>query len=695
MGLRDEHGVPILKPWTIATNEKLLIKAFKNKQCPGKSIHPKHQPVAGKYTKKTEEYTDEMVRIIHKAWKISCIRHQHLKKWLDTPSMPVFVGDDKTKHRFKIPVTEPVFNALVVRSVGRKEMLNTPDAMKAMDVEWNKLVRQIVWEMDSVMEYDEVVARAKKLGIKIHFGDVFGICGLKGSELPKEDPGRKWKGRFVFRGSCVKDEMNNNAIFDELSSSPATLEASKAVDAYGLIPGNSSSQCDAEQAYVQSKLGGTETWVRIPKERWPPEWKKFRRPVVKLRLALYGHPDAGGYWEAHCKEKLVAGGFTPVPDWNSMYWHKALKLLLMVYVGDFKMSGPAANLEKGWKIIRESIKTDEPQAPGKCLGCDHIIREMQINNKVVRQITYDMRPFLRQCVEAYLKAANKEPESLKHAATPFLDEDRLPEPQENERGVLQPIASSILMKVLYAARMARFDLLKAVAGLAKKVTKWDLNCDRKLHRLICYIQSSLDLVLKGHIGDCAEDLSLSLYSDADFAGDKETSKSTTGIFLAVTGPNTFFPLNGVSKKQTCVSHSTPEAEIVAANAAIRLEGLPALQLWDVIFRRKVQVTLLEDNQATMQILKSGKNPTLRHIARTHRVNLAWISEVFRHNDQVSIRYCVTSEQAADIMTKGFINPDKWNRAVSLIGMALYKDTKHLYGTNVPSLPSKQNNTIKS
>ena len=75
------------------------------------------------------------------------------------------------------------------------------------------------------------------------------------------------------------------------------LEASKAVDAYCLIEGHTSSQCDAEQACVQSRLGGTETWVRIPKDRWPAEWVgKFRKPVVLLKLALYGHPGAGGYW---------------------------------------------------------------------------------------------------------------------------------------------------------------------------------------------------------------------------------------------------------------------------------------------------------------------------------------------------------------------------------------------------------------
>ena len=137
--------------------------------------------------------------------------------------------------------------------------------------------------MNAVREQDEVAAQARSNNNTIHFGDIFGTCGAKGSELQEGDPAKKWKVRFVFRGSDVEDEYNQTAIFNGLSSSPATLEASKAVDAYGLIDGHTSSQCDAEQAYVQSRLGGTEAWVRIPMDRWPAEWAgKFRKPVVLL-----------------------------------------------------------------------------------------------------------------------------------------------------------------------------------------------------------------------------------------------------------------------------------------------------------------------------------------------------------------------------------------------------------------------------
>ena len=166
------------------------------------------------------------------------------------------------------------------------------------------------------------------------------------------------------------------------------------------------------------------------------------------------------------------------------------------------------------------------------------------------------------------------------------------------------------MKILYGTRLARFDILRLIAVLASKITKWDSVCDRMLHRLVCYINSSLGYKLKGHIGDSSKDLTWTLFSDADFAGCLDTVKSTPGVLIALTGPNSFFPLNAISKKQSCVSHSAPEAEIVAADLAIRTEGLPAFQLWDMVLERPTKLVLQEDNQATTQIQKTQKNPTL-------------------------------------------------------------------------------------
>ena len=36
------------------------------------------------------------------------------------------------------------------------------------------------------------------------------------------------------------------------------------------------------------------------------------------------------------------------------------------------------------------------------------------------------------------------------------------------------------------------------------------------------------------------------------------------------------------KKQTSVSHSSTESEIISLDAGLRLDGIPALDLWDLI-----------------------------------------------------------------------------------------------------------------
>ncbi|CAE7637278.1 unnamed protein product, partial [Symbiodinium sp. KB8] len=75
--------------------------------------------------------------------------------------------------------------------------------------------------------YEGGSAKEEQKNKKVHVGKIFEICVEKGSELPEGDPLRKFKGRTVFQGNNVKDENNDTALFSELGSSPATMEAGK------------------------------------------------------------------------------------------------------------------------------------------------------------------------------------------------------------------------------------------------------------------------------------------------------------------------------------------------------------------------------------------------------------------------------------------------------------------------------------
>ena len=124
-----------------------------------------------------------------------------------------------------------------------------------------------------------------------------------------------------------------------------------------------------------------------------------------------------------------------------------------------------------------------------------------------------------------------------------------------------------------------------------------------------------------------------------------------------------------------MSHSSTEAEVISLDAALRMEGLPSLLLWeliievygdhsrdtlvsagkkqqqprprlrqpqDLLFRQYGDVDyvpctlpmssglgrciIFEDNDAVIKQCIKGRSPAMRHVARTHRVDLDWLWE---------------------------------------------------------------------
>ena len=145
---------------------------------------------------------------------------------------------------------------------------------------------------------------------------------------------------------------------------------------------------------------------------------------------------------------------------------------------------------------------------------------------------------------------------LEKMAKKALDEDSVSsstKPPGPENGKMGKHAACILMKCLYAARMARFDLLRAITHLACLITRWSSECDRKLYRLMCYIHSSLHIRMVGWVGDDSSHLQPHLFADADFAGCSATQRSTSSLHMCIRGPNTCFPISGQSKRQSCQS----------------------------------------------------------------------------------------------------------------------------------------------
>ena len=643
------------------------------------------------------------------------------KEKIVAPSMPCINTGGSDEHRNKIVEQQLPFPAAVSRPVSRKEMLENPEALKKMRDEWSGLTEQGTFEFGTaknplIFEYDAIRHEGKQNNEEIHFGRVHGIMVEKHWQLPKEDPRRKFKGRAVLLGNKVTNQNIEAAFFQDLGNSPATFEAARWADLYGLLPNNSVMLADAVRAYIQADLKGPRFFVELPPEAWP-SWvnlQNYRRPVVRLRKALYGHPDSGTMWEQHCDKAVKEVGFVAVgPEWPSTYYHKEMELLLVVYVDDLKMAGPESKMKLGWQKLRSKLDLEPETELGLYLGCQLVRGQTKLKDGTkVSTITYDMESFLEQSVQKYLEIVGKDV-SLKSVPTPSLPEDAKDHParapcgegpvsqctwcgtvhpiteptksklvptsnsaqaqvDEVPKGELAPHAASVLMKLLYAARIARFDLLRSINMLARNVTKWSKQDDVRLHHLMCYVQSTKGKKLIGWVGNNIKELSVGIYADADYAGCGQSLRSTSGSHMMAFGSHTRFPLAGGSKRQGCVSHSTPEAEIVAADYALRTHAVPVISLWKTLVGSDPKIIFHDDNQGMIAIIRSGQNPTMRHLERTHGISIQWMHEIFQ-NDLIYLVYEVTSKMCAHIHTKAFKDHMTWRRACMLINILSYDD----------------------
>ena len=68
----------------------------------------------------------------------------------------------------------------------------------------------------------------------------------------------------------------------------------------------------------------------------------------------------------------------------------------------------------------------------------------------------------------------------------------------------------------------------------------------------------------------------------------------------------------------------------------------------------------------MKVVETGRNPTMKHLGRAHRIPVAWLHERFStHSDPVDMKYCESSYMAADIYTKAFTDGESWYHACAL------------------------------
>ena len=593
---------------------------------------------------------------------------------LDIPS-PRPLLQDPGPHR-EFHAEPPVFSC-VTRVLRRNDKeWHCEAATAALDKECLQLMNGVVFDLEPV-EFDDIFAQFPEALI----ADVMIILGIKFAEM---DPSLwKFKARSVMRGDKVKDLDGQSVFFSDTATTPSNMETFRSVAVFGEIEGEAASTADALQAFTQIILqpsDGPPTFLRLVDPFWVkhlPIIKKFKNPYFRQRRVLYGDQRASLLWERFLATSLRQCGWTPLPigqTFGKVYdgdkpvvlpepfdLDKTIeivqeipksKLRILVfssYVDDMAMGGRGQKHE--WKLLSKYVEFEEPTAFSRILGTMFETLSHPSDADLVL-IRMSMTRYAADACEKY--AATPGSLKLRPCEVPLVEPsvEILQSSAMQEPGIMAPHAASLLMTLLYLARMVRMDLSFAIGYLARDVTRWSKVHDALLHKVFCYLYSHSELVLQFEISKSDKDtICLVPYADSDFAGDPATCRSTSGNLCLLQGSKTKASIHWSSKRQSSVSHSSTEAECVSAEKVMREVAIPWQGFWSFALGRHILARLQEDNQAAIKVLMNGYSLALRHLTKTHRVNISWLAERFAQCDRYVIDNVPTELQFADGLTK--------------------------------------------
>jgi transposase InsO family protein len=192
--------------------------------------------------------------------------------------------------------------------------------------------------------------------------------------------------------------------------------------------------------------------------------------------------------------------------------------------------------------------------------------------------------------------------------------------------------------LLYIANCTRPDIAQAV-GVLSKYMKAPTNVHLQSAKgVLKYLANTKDYgITFGYTKD-----GIIGYCDADYAGDLDTRRSTTGYVFTLYGG----AICWTSKRQATVAVSTTEAEYIAAAMAVR-EALWLRQLLADLGHGMKTIIIRADNQSAIKLLK---NPVSSMRSKHIDVVYHFARERVARKD-IEFQYTNTNDMLADMMTK--------------------------------------------
>ena len=400
-------------------------------------------------------------------------------------------------------------------------------------------------------------------------------------------------------------------------------------------------QFDVKTAFLHGDLEET-IYMQLPEG-----FEVSNNKVCKLNKSLYGLKQAPRAWNTKFNHFLSSFNLRQSKVDKCLYYTDDRSMLLAIYVDD----GIAAAKNK--KLLDKLTSYLKEFLELTTMECNSYLGFQVRRDRKNRTIDLSQSHYVDKILDKY-KMSN-----CNAISTP----EEVGNPDLSLKPKLTPEYpfKEIIGALIYLTTCTRPDIAHAV-NIASRTSEPTQAHWKLVKRILRYLKGTRNLGLRFRWEKFPE---LVGYSDADYANDVKTRRSTTGFCIIYGGG----PVAWRCQRQSIVSLSTTEAEYISGCELVK-EILPIREILIEIGQIEDKpARIFIDNQSAVNIAKNdGGTQRTKHID----VRKKWLNEQLTSR-KITVEHVPGKDQAADILTKP-LNKTKFqlNRAMlmSLVSMLL-------------------------
>ena len=203
--------------------------------------------------------------------------------------------------------------------------------------------------------------------------------------------------------------------------------------------------------------------------------------------------------------------------------------------------------------------------------------------------------------------------------------------------------------LLYAALVTRPDIAFAVQLLGKHLQAASTEHGIAAKRVLRYLKSTREIGLK-YTGNTTGSFTLVGYADADYAGEKDNRRSTSGYAFTLSHGDNIATIDWRAKQQDVVALSPAESELISTCSAAQT-AIYIRQLLMDLFKQDEPAMIMEDNQACIAM---SNNPITHKRTKHIDVRYHFVREKVE-SKEVKLFYISSQHLLADIQTKPLLS----------------------------------------